>query len=162
SVADGGGRGAWSARGGRLVGFVGQTKFEANAPDGDQVYVRDLQAGTILRVSTPATGIGGGSTTDRGGSAPVISGDGHFVAFVSRTKFDPNAADVDQIYRRCVENGAVVGGNRPAASLSGGPVVDEGGGGASGSRCRRVVGVVCRSLTDVKSAVRHFDFRTDV
>src|SRR5207249_6344246 len=127
SVADGGGRGAWSARGGRLVGFVGQTKFEANAPDGDEVYVRGLQAGTILRVSTPATGIGGGSTTDRGGSAPVISGDGRFVAFMSRTKFDPNAADVDQIYRRCVESGAIVAVSRPATSISGGSVTGKGG-----------------------------------
>ena len=103
SVTDKGGRGPSISSDGRFVAFVSQTKFDPNATDGDQVYVRDLQAGTILRVSTPATGIGGGSTTDRGGSAPVISGDGHFVAFVSRTKFDPNAADVDQIYRRCVE-----------------------------------------------------------
>src|SRR5205823_4206542 len=96
-----------------------------NATDGDQVYVRDLQAGTILRVSTPDSGIGGGSTTDRGGSAPVISGDGHFVAFVSRTKFDPNAADVDQIYRRDVQSGAIVAISRPATSISGGSVTDK-------------------------------------
>ena len=103
SVTDKGGRLSSMSSDGRFVAFVSQTKFDANATDGDQLYVRDLQGGTILRVSTPATAIGGGSTTDHGGSAPVISGDGHFVAFVSRTKFDPNAADVDQIYRRCLE-----------------------------------------------------------
>jgi Tol biopolymer transport system component len=103
SVTDKGGRLPSISSDGRFVAFVSQTKFDPNAADGDQLYVRDLQAGTILRVSTPATGIGGGSTTDLGGSAPVISGDGRFVAFVSRTKFDANAADVDQIYRRCLE-----------------------------------------------------------
>src|SRR5439155_493783 len=142
SVTDKGGRLPSISSDGRFVAFVSQTKFDPNATDGDQVYVRDLQAGTILRVSTPATGTGGGSTTDRGGSAPVISGDGHFVAFVSRTKFDPNAADVDQIYRRDVQSGAIVAISRPATSISGGSVMDKGGRGPSISSDGRFVAVV--------------------
>lgn len=97
----------WSERktmNGQRVSFVTRTAFDANAAaDVDQIYVRDLESGDILRVSTPANGINGGSTTDRGGAAPILSGNGRFVAFVTHTQFDPNAANgVDEIYRRCL------------------------------------------------------------
>jgi Tol biopolymer transport system component len=128
AVTDAGGHAPSISDDGRFVAFVSRTAFDANAAaDADQIYVRDLDTGAILRVSTPATGSSGGSTTDRGGTSPVISGDGHFVAFVSRTKFDPNASDDDQIYRRELQSGAIVVVTRPATSTSGGGVTDRGG-----------------------------------
>jgi len=137
---------------GRFVAFVTRMKFDPDAADVDQVYVRDLDNGTILRVTTPATTISGGSTTDRGGSSPVISADGRFVTFVSRTKFDPNAADVDQIYRRDLQTGAIVAVSRPATSISGGSITDLGGRAPSISGDGRFVAFVTRMKFDPLAA----------
>jgi Tol biopolymer transport system component len=152
SVTDLGGRAPSISADGRFVAFVTRTKFDSDAADVDQVYVRDLQTGTILRVSTPSTSISGGSTTDLGGNAPVISADGRFVAFVSRTKFDPNAADVDQIYRRDLQSGAIVVVTRPANSISGGSVTDLGGRAPSISADGRFVAFVTRTKFDSNAA----------
>src|SRR5438105_345810 len=149
SVTDKGGRLPSISSDGRFVAFVSQTKFDANATDGDQVYVRDLQAGTILRVSTPVTGTGVSAAPAFGGSAPVISGDGHFVAFVSRTKFDPNAADVDQIYRRGVQYPATVRSSRPATLHPGCPTVDSCGRGPTISPHDSELGAETQSMTDL-------------
>jgi Tol biopolymer transport system component len=127
SIMDQGGHAPSISDDGRFVAFVTSTKFDPDATDGDQIYVRDLDSGGIFRVSTPANGISGGSTTDLGGSFPRISGDGRFVAFVSRTKFDPNASGDDQIYRREIQSGAIQVVTRPATSTSGGSVEDKGG-----------------------------------
>ncbi len=127
SVTDLGGHSPSISDDGRFVAFVSRTKFDANASDGDQIYVRDLDTGGILTVTTPANGIGGGTTTDLGGHSPRMSGDGQFVAFVSRTKYDPNASDSEQIYRRAIQTGAMQVVTRPANSTSGGSVTDLGG-----------------------------------
>jgi len=132
---------------GQRVAFVTRTQFDANAADVDQIYVRDLATGNVLRVSTPSEG-----AVDRGGSAPVISGNGEFVAFVSRTTFDPNAADVDQIYRRNLQTGDIVPVTRPARSISGGAVTDLGGRSPSISDDGRFVAFVSRTKFDANSA----------
>src|SRR5439155_159319 len=138
----------WSERRTLQVGPAGAAPPPAPPPGGGGAGGGGGCDVPMANVSRPATGIGGGSTTDLGGSAPVISGDGHFVAFVSRTKFDPNAADVDQIYRRDVQSGAIVAISRPATSISGGSVTDKGGRGPSISSDGRFVAFVSQTKFD--------------
>jgi Tol biopolymer transport system component len=147
AVTDAGGRAPSISSDGRFVSFVTRTKFDANAADVDQVYVRDLQTGNVLRVSTPA-----GGTTDLGGGSPVISGDGRFVVFVTRTKFDANAADVDQVYRRDLQTGTIVPVTRPAQAINGGAVTDAGGRAPSISSDGRSVSFVTRTKFDAYAA----------
>jgi Tol biopolymer transport system component len=68
---------------GRFVAFVSQASdLVANDTNGEaDVFVRDLQTGTTILVSVNQAGTATGN--DRS-SYPVISADGHFVAFVSR------------------------------------------------------------------------------
>ena|SRR5581483_4715550 len=128
SITDHGGKAPSISSDGRFVAFVSQTAFDPNATANiDQVYVRDMQTGGILKVTTPATTTSGGSVTDLGGSSPVISGDGNFVVFISRTKFEANATDVDQIYRRDLQSGAINWVSGPANAINGGSVTDQGG-----------------------------------
>jgi Tol biopolymer transport system component len=127
AVTDLGGRAPSISDDGRFVAFVSRTKFDPNAADVDQIYVRNLDTGDILPVTTPAQSASGGATTDLGGGVPRISGDGRFVAFVTRTKFDANASDSDQIYRRDLQTGSIQAVTRPATSTSGGAVTDLGG-----------------------------------
>ncbi len=152
AVTDRGGHSPSISDDGRFVAFVSRTKFDPNAADVDQIYVRDLVSGDILRVTTPANGISGGTTTDRGGDFPRISGDGQFVAFVSRTKFDANASDSEQIYRRALQAGAIEVVTRPATSTSGGSITDSGGGGPSVSTNGQRIGFVTQTKFDANAA----------
>jgi Tol biopolymer transport system component len=153
SVTDHGGKAPSISSDGRFVAFVSQTAFDPNAAANvDQVYVRDLQTGSILKVTTPAQPISGGSVTDLGGNSPVISGDGNFVAFVSRTKFEARAADVDQIYRRELQAGAIKWVSGPANAINGGSVTDQGGKGPTISSDGRFVAFVTRTAFDPNAA----------
>ena len=152
AVIDRGGHSPSISDDGRFVAFVSRTQFDPNAADADQLYVRDLETGSILRVSTPANGINGGSTTDLGGSSPRISGDGQFVAFISRTKFDPNASSDEQIYRRALQSGAIEIVTKPATSTSGGSVTDRGGVMPSISTNGQRVSFVTRTAFDANAA----------
>ncbi len=152
AVTDRGGHSPSISDDGRFVAFVTSTQFDPDAADADQIYVRDLDTGNILRVSTPANGINGGSTTDLGGTDPRISGDGQFVAFVSRTKFDPNASGDDQIYRRALLPGTIQIVTRPATSTSGGSVTDRGGKSPAISMNGQRVSFVTRTAFDANAA----------
>ncbi len=148
SVTDVGGNSPSISNDGARVAFVSRTKFDPNAADNvDQVYVRDLGTGTVLPVSTPS-----GGATDHGGSSPVISGNGQFVAFVSKTKFDPNATDVDQIYRRNLATGEIVPVTRPSNAIGGGSVTDVGGNSPSISNDGARVAFVSRTKFDPNAA----------
>jgi len=152
AVTDLGGHSPSISDDGRFVAFVSRTKFDPNAADADQIYVRDLDTGSILPVTTPANGIGGGTTTDLGGHSPRMSGDGQFVVFVSRTKYDPNASDSEQIYRRAISTGTLQVVTRPANSTSGGSVTDSGGQSPSISTDGQRVSFISRTKFDPNSA----------
>ena len=86
---------------GRYVAF---SSFASNLIPGgttvQNVYVRDLQSHTTTLVSVKASGSG-----DAGGSNPVISGDGHVVAFQSGSTalvpgFVDNNTGFDDLYVR--------------------------------------------------------------
>lgn len=73
---------------------------------GDDVYVRDLRAGTTLRVSVNSSGVRG----DAGGDSPSISGDGRRVLFISQaTNLDKGAGttvrDPSGLYLRDLDTG---------------------------------------------------------
>lgn len=152
SVTDEGGHSPSISDDGRLVAFVSRTKFDPDAANEDQIYVRDLDTGDILPVTTPADGIGGGATTDLGGHSPRISGDGRFVAFVSRTQYDPNASNSEQVYRRDLQAGTIQVVTRPATSTSGGAVTDLGGHTLSISTNGQRVSFVTQTKFDPDSA----------
>jgi Tol biopolymer transport system component len=152
AVTDQGGHSPSISDDGRFVAFVSRTQFDPDATNEDQIYVRDLDTGDILLVTTPAEGIGGGSTTDLGGGSPRISGDGRFVAFVSRTKYDPNASNSEQIYRRDLQAGAIQVVTRPATSTSDGAVTDLGGHTPSISTDGQRVSFVSQTKFDPDSA----------
>jgi len=85
---------------GRYVAFNSTaTNLVANAPAaGTQVYVRDLQTGTTVRVAPTD-----GGSADDSSLRPDISADGHYVAFVSdATNLVPGATDANgerDVYR---------------------------------------------------------------
>jgi Tol biopolymer transport system component len=116
---------------GRFVAFEAPAGTNDVVPGdtggGNDVFVRDLAAGTTAAVSDPALAVGSGF--------PDISGDGRHVAFETGFAYDP-AADanaVNDAYRRDRATGAVVvasardgldaagdgGGVRPAISADG-------------------------------------------
>lgn len=55
------------------------TLFPGDTNGTTDVFVRDLEAGTTFRISTPLGGAGSGG----GGTSPAISGDGRYVVFSS-------------------------------------------------------------------------------
>jgi Tol biopolymer transport system component len=85
---------------GRFVAFTSSARLDAVAGDSlrgrPNIYVKDLQSGATTRVSVGA----GGRAADGPSYAPAISGDGHYVAFVSeatnlgRRRYDHGAANV--------------------------------------------------------------------
>src|SRR5947207_3356318 len=91
---------------GRFVVFTSLAdNLVANDTNGNQdVFVRDLQAGTNLLVSVNSAGTG--SANGFAGS-PAISPDGRFVAFVSNANdLSPNQTNrTDNIYIRDLQNG---------------------------------------------------------
>jgi Tol biopolymer transport system component len=64
---------------GRLVAFVSLSSNLVTGVSGQQIYVRDRQTGQTTVVSKSSAGDIGGGTS----SAPAISADGRYVAFVS-------------------------------------------------------------------------------
>ena len=64
---------------GRFVAFVSLSSNLVASVSGQQIYVRDRQTGQTTVVSKSSAGIVGGGTS----SAPAISADGRYVAFVS-------------------------------------------------------------------------------
>jgi Tol biopolymer transport system component len=135
---------------GRYVAFVSRMRFPVDpnaAPDVDQVYLWDRVDGpsgsVVARVSA------GSQDVDRGASAPSISGDGRYVAFVSRTRFpvDPNAApDVDQVYLWDRDDGP--SGSVVARISTGSQDVDRGGFGASVSGDGRIAAFTSLTIFD--------------
>ena len=64
---------------GRFVAFVSQSTNLVTGVSGQQIYVRDRQTGQTTVISKSSTGVIG----DGASSAPAISADGRFMAFVS-------------------------------------------------------------------------------
>jgi hypothetical protein len=77
---------------GRFIAFTGKASNLVAIPTtGQNVFVRDLQAGTTKLVSVNKDGTGGGNGAS---SEPRISADGRYVAFSSRaTNLIPNDAN---------------------------------------------------------------------
>ncbi len=66
---------------GGLVAFVSLSSNFVTSVSGQQIYVRDRQTGQTTVVSKSSTGVIGGGAS----SAPAISADGRYVAFVSNS-----------------------------------------------------------------------------
>ncbi len=79
---------------GRFVAFVSQATNLVTGVSGQQVYFRDRQAGTTTLVSKDNLGNAGNGAS----SAPAISGDGNFIAFVSLATNLVTGASGQQIY----------------------------------------------------------------
>ena len=79
---------------GRFVAFVSLSSNLVASVNGQQIYVRDRQTGQTTVVSKSSTGtIGGGAS-----SAPAISADGRYVAFVSTSGNMVSGVSGTQIY----------------------------------------------------------------
>lgn len=96
AAADGVSEGAAVSSDGRYVAFASQARNLIPGEDPNagspcwNVYRRDRQAGTTIRVSVNVSGQPGGGAS----FAPVLSGDGRYVAFVSRAS-DLVQSDLD-------------------------------------------------------------------
>jgi Tol biopolymer transport system component len=79
---------------GRLVAFVSLSGNLVTSVNGQQIYVRDRQTGQTTVVSKSSAGIVGGGTS----SAPAISADGRYVAFVSTSGNLVGGVNGTQVY----------------------------------------------------------------
>jgi Tol biopolymer transport system component len=79
---------------GRLVAFVSSATNLVTGVSGQQIYVRDRQTGQTTVISKSSTGVMG----DGASSAPAISADGRFVAFVSASTNLVTGVSGTQIY----------------------------------------------------------------
>jgi len=79
---------------GRLVAFVSLSANLVTGVSGQQIYVRDRQTGQTTAVSKSSSGIIG----DGASSAPAISADGRYVAFVSTSTNLVASVNGTQIY----------------------------------------------------------------
>ena len=84
---------------GRFVAFTSASNFDPNDTNGlEDVYRRDMNsnnAAAFARVSGLAS-----VANDLGGNQPSISGNGQFVAFTSKSSFDPN--DTNSAWRTSI------------------------------------------------------------
>ncbi|MFO1075566.1 MAG: hypothetical protein U1E17_23270 [Geminicoccaceae bacterium] len=115
---------------GRMVAFASTAQLTAQESTQRNVFVRDRQAGTTVRVSQDSAG----NAADRDSGAPAISPDGRFVAFDSQAgNLLPRATDHRwNIFLRDLQTGAIqrmsVGaGGLPTGGPSTKPVVASGG-----------------------------------
>ena len=84
---------------GAFVAFVTSAALDSNDTNGaEDVYRREVASGNVVRVSGLSS-----VTNDLGGNQPAISSDGRFVAFTSRSNFDPQDTNgLGDVYRRDV------------------------------------------------------------
>ncbi|MBB5208961.1 TolB family protein [Chiayiivirga flava] len=127
---------------GRYVAFV------SRSPDlgvsTDQVFLKDMQTGTVEHVSVDASGAAPGAAGDAVMYSHAVSDDGRYVAFISPGPLLPGVTATGQVYvrdtvanttelvsRRDGANGqpGTTGANRPALSPSGRFVVFQAYGG---------------------------------
>ena len=97
SGASGGASAGVVSADGAFIAFVTRAALDPNDTNGvDDVYRREVATGTVVRVSGLAS-----VPSDLGGHQPAISGDGRFVAFTSRSNFDPQDTNgLEDVYRR--------------------------------------------------------------
>ena len=84
---------------GRYVAFESHASnlVAGDTNNGYDIFVRDRQAGTTERVSVSSAGV---QAPGDGGTFPVISGDGRYVAFVSDANLAPHDTPSYDIYLR--------------------------------------------------------------
>ena len=140
---------------GRFIAFV-STATNLVANDTNQcadVFLRDLQAGTTVRVSETTAHIGGNADS----SQPVISANGQFVAFTSLAKNlvagDPNTFEDVFIYNRTTRAlelaGARNAGGWPSGASSSPSISADGRYVAFQSNARNVAGTDNNAVNDV-------------
>jgi Tol biopolymer transport system component len=88
---------------GRFVAFVSQSTNLVAGVSGQQVYLRDRQTGQTMLVSRNTAGQT--ASTGSNNTAPTISGDGQFIAFVSNATNLVTGISGQQIYIRDTVNG---------------------------------------------------------
>ncbi len=93
-----------NANDGRYVAFASLSTNLVTGVTGQQVYVRDRQAGQTTLVSKSSAG----STGNGNSSAPAISADGRYVAFVSAATNLVSGVSGTQIYRHDRSNGTTI------------------------------------------------------
>ena len=88
---------------GRFVAFVSQSTNLVTGVSGQQVYLRDRQTGQTTLVSRNTAGLTASAGSNN--TAPAISSDGQFIAFVSNAINLVTGISGQQIYIRDTVNG---------------------------------------------------------
>ncbi len=93
-----------NANDGRYVAFVSLSTNLVAGVSGQQVYVRDRQTGQTTIVSRSSAGVAGNGAS----SAPTVSADGRYVAFVSAATNLVTGISGTQIYRHDRSTGTTI------------------------------------------------------